>query len=54
MWSGRVSPRIGIELPRRVRNADEPWRFYEALLAWQCESAETLRSPQIPSWTVRA
>jgi hypothetical protein len=44
VWSRRVTPRIGIELPHRVRNADEPWRRYEALLAWQHESVESLRT----------
>jgi hypothetical protein len=44
MWSRRVTPRIGVELPRRVRNADEPWRLYEALLGWQYEIGESLRT----------
>jgi hypothetical protein len=42
MWSRRITPRVGIELPSRVRNADEPPRLYEALLAWQFEIAESL------------
>jgi hypothetical protein len=44
MWSRRVTPRIGIELPLRVRNADETWRLYEALLSWQSEIVESLRA----------
>jgi hypothetical protein len=44
MWSRRVTPRIGIDLPERVRDADQPWRLYAALLAWQYESVDSLRT----------